>query len=103
MTAALAMASFRSRGQVRRGATDQEANGPYSICSNCFVRWRQAAIWNQIMAIAAAQDGAVKMIDTSVVRVHQRGACITGDREQHTGRSRGGLTSRPLSCQVENL
>jgi hypothetical protein len=34
------------------------------------------------------------MIDTSVVRVHQHGACIAGNREQHVGRSRGGLTSK---------
>ena len=34
------------------------------------------------------------MIDTSVVRVHQHGACIAGNREQHMGRSRGGLTSK---------
>ena len=40
-------------------------------------------------ALAAAQ-----MIDTSVVRVHQHGACIAGNREQHMGRSRGGLTSK---------
>jgi hypothetical protein len=26
------------------------------------------------------------MIDTSVVRVHQHGACIAGNREQHMGR-----------------
>ena len=32
------------------------------------------------------------MMDTSVVRVHQHGACIAGNSEQHMGRSRGGLT-----------
>jgi hypothetical protein len=31
-------------------------------------------------ALAAAHDGAVQMIDTSVVRVHQHGACIAGNR-----------------------
>jgi transposase len=44
--------------------------------------------------LAAGHDGAVQMIDTSVVRVHQHGACIAGNREQHMGRSRGGLTSK---------
>ena len=34
------------------------------------------------------------MIDTSVVRVHQHGACIAGNRKQQMGRSRGGLTSK---------
>ena len=45
-------------------------------------------------ALAAAHDVAVQMIDTSVVRVHQHGACIAGNREQHMGRSRGGLSSK---------
>jgi transposase len=34
------------------------------------------------------------MIDTSVVRVHQHGACIAANREQQMGRSRGGLSSK---------
>jgi transposase len=61
-----------------------ENYGPYTACYNRFVRWRQAGIWDQIMeALAAAHDGAVQMIDTSVVRVHQHGACIAGNGEQH--------------------
>jgi transposase len=34
------------------------------------------------------------MIDTSVVRVHQHGACIVDKNHQDMGRSRGGLTSK---------
>ena len=34
------------------------------------------------------------MIDTSIVRVHQHGACIIRNRRQSMGRSRGGLTSK---------
>jgi hypothetical protein len=34
------------------------------------------------------------MIDTSIVRVHQHGACITRNRRQSMGGSRGGLTSK---------
>ena len=34
------------------------------------------------------------MIDTSIVRVHQHGACITRNQRQLMGRSRGGLTSK---------
>jgi transposase len=45
-------------------------------------------------ALATAHDGAVRMIDTSIVRVYQHGACIAGNREQHMGRSRSGLTSK---------
>ena len=37
---------------------------------------------------------AVQMIDTSIVRVHQHGACIARNRRQSMGRSRGGLTSK---------
>jgi transposase len=69
--------------------------GPYITCYNRFVRWRRAGVWDRIMdALAAAHDAAVQMIDTSIVRVHQHGACIAGNREQHMGRSRGGLTSK---------
>ena len=45
-------------------------------------------------AVAAGHDAAVQMIDTSIVRVHQHGACITRNRRQSMGRSRGGLTSK---------
>ena len=45
-------------------------------------------------ALAAAHYTAVQMIDTSIVRVHQHGACISGNMEQLMGRSRGGLTSK---------
>ena len=31
-------------------------------------------------ALAAAHDAAVQMIDTSVVRVHQHGSCIAGNK-----------------------
>src|SRR5712672_1163982 len=36
----------------------------------------------------------LQMIDTSVVRVHQHGACIADNNHQDIGRSRGGLTSK---------
>lgn len=69
--------------------------GPHTTCYNRFVRWRRAGVWDRILdALAAAHDAAVQMIDTSVVRVHQHAACIAGNREQHMGRSRGGLTSK---------
>jgi IS5 family transposase len=45
-------------------------------------------------AMAATHDAAVQMIDTSIVRVHQHGACITRNKRQSMGRSRGGLTSK---------
>src|SRR3954452_18582229 len=45
-------------------------------------------------ALAARHDAAVQMIDTSVVRVYQHGACIADNNRQDIGRSRGGLTSK---------
>jgi len=72
-----------------------EGYGPPTTCYNRFVRWRRAGVWDRIMeALTAAHDTAVQMIDTSIVRVHQHGACIAGTRDQHMGRSRGGLTSK---------
>ena len=69
--------------------------GPYTTCYNRFVRWRRAGVWaNLITALAGAHDASVQMIDTSIVRVHQHGACITRNQRQSMGRSRGGLTSK---------
>jgi transposase len=69
--------------------------GPYTTCYNRFVRWRRAGVWSRIMdALAAAHDAAVQMIDTSIVRVHQHGACISRNKRQSIGRSRDGLTSK---------
>jgi transposase len=69
--------------------------GPYTTCYNRFVRWRRAGVWGRILnALAAVHDASVQMIDTSIVRVHQHGACIIRNRKQSMGRSRGGLTSK---------
>ena len=58
-----------------------EVYGPRTTCYNRFVRWRRAGVWDQIMdALAAGHDAAVQMIDTSVVRVHQHGACVAESR-----------------------
>jgi transposase len=66
-----------------------------TTCYNRFVRWRQAGVWDRIMkALAAGRDAAVEMIDASVVRVHQHGACIADNNNQDMGRSRGGPTSK---------
>lgn len=52
-----------------------ERYGPYTTAYNRFNRWRKAGIWDRLMdAITAAHDGAVTMIDTSIVRVHQHAA-----------------------------
>lgn len=66
---------------------------PHAIIA--FVRWRRVSVWARIMnALAGAHDAAVQMIDTSIVRMHQHGACISRNKRQSMGRSRGGLTSK---------
>jgi transposase len=53
-----------------------ETYGPCTTCYNRFVRWRRLASGTRsIEALAAGNNAAVQMIDTSVVRVHQHGAC----------------------------
>ncbi len=54
-----------------------------------------AGVWDRIMnSLSLAHDAGVQMIDTSIVRVHQHGACIAANSEQLMGRSRGGLTTK---------
>jgi transposase len=84
---------------LRPGAPWRDVPGAFGLfitCYNRFVRWRRAGVWCVIIdALAAAPDAAVQMmIDTSIVHVHQHGACITRDQRQSMGRSRGGLTSK---------
>ena len=65
---------------------------PYTTCYNCFVRWRRAGVLGGIMnALAATHDGAVQMIDTSIICTPP---CIARNRRQSIGRSGGGLTSK---------
>jgi hypothetical protein len=72
---------------------------------NRFVRWRRAGVWDRIMAaLATSHDAAVQMIDKSIARVHQHGACIAGNKHQHMGReadSRAKFTRywTPMVCQ----
>lgn len=95
MTVACSMASSGSCGPGLRGVIYRDKFGPYTTCYNRFVRWRRAGVWAKIMnALACTHDAAVQMIDTSIVRVHQHGACISRNRRQSMGRSRGGLTSK---------
>ena len=68
-----------------------ETYGPHTTRYNRFVRWRHAGVWDRIMdALAAGHDAAVQLIDTSVVRVHQHGACISDNNHQDMGHSRRG-------------
>jgi transposase len=83
-----------------------ETYGPRTTCYNRFVRWRRAGVWDRIMdALAAGHDAAVQMIDTSIVRVHQHGACISDNNHQAMGRSEEASRARftrwstPMVCR----
>jgi transposase len=87
---------------VRSALAVPESFGSYTTC---FVRWRRAGVWGKIMnALVGAHDAAVQIIDTSIVRLHQHGACIARNRRQPMGRSRGGLTywdrARGYACKI---
>ena len=54
-----------------------ERYGPRTTLYNRFVRWRAAGVWDRMLAaVSEAYDGAIVMIDSSCVRVHQHGAAI---------------------------
>src|SRR5579872_3076570 len=91
MTVACSMVSFGSSVQVRHGATCQRPMvpaPPVTIAS--FVGGGPASGTRSWLR----WPPAVQMIDTSVVRVHQHGACIADNNHRDMGRSRGGLTSK---------
>jgi len=68
-----------------------ERYGPYTTCYNRFVRWRWAGVWDRIVeSLADAHNAAVQMIDTSVIRVHEHGACVPdGSRHSSPGSGPG--------------
>jgi transposase len=45
-------------------------------------------------AVADTDEAAVQMLDTTIVRVHQHGACAKRTANTNVGRSRGGLTTK---------
>jgi transposase len=54
-----------------------ERYGPRTTLYNRFVRWRAAGVWDRMLtAVSEAYDGAIVMIDSSCVRVHQHGAAV---------------------------
>ena len=54
-----------------------ERYGPYTTCYNRFVRWRKAGVWDRIFeAVSKAYNGALQLVDSSSIRVHQHAANI---------------------------
>jgi hypothetical protein len=81
------MASFGFCALVHHGATCRKTMvpaPPVTIVSFVGV----GRVWDQIMdALAAGYDASVQMIDTTIVRVHQHGACVSDNNQQDMGRS----------------
>src|SRR6266567_1416634 len=63
--------------------------------------FRPLATGGIMTALAGAYDEAVQMIDTSIVRVHQHGACIARNKGQSMGRSRGGGLTGKIHAVVD--
>jgi transposase len=54
-----------------------ERYGPSTTCYNRFVRWRKMGVWDRIfVAVAAAYEGDMQMVDSSSIRVHQHAANV---------------------------
>jgi transposase len=52
-----------------------ERSGLQITCSNGFVRWRTAGVWDWLLeAVSQAFAGALVLIDRSLIWVHQHGA-----------------------------
>jgi hypothetical protein len=68
---------FTPKADLRPGVTGGGLAGPavqFWPCTTCYrvVRWRRAGAWAKIMAL----------MTTSIVRVHQHGACVARNRRQ---------------------
>jgi transposase len=77
--------------ELRSGAAWRDLPDDFGpSCYNRFLRWRRAGVRSRIMdALAAAHNASVQMIDTSIVRVHQHGACTIRRRGQPTRQTIG--------------
>ena len=94
MTGGCSTASFACCGQVHHGVICLTTLAPTRLAKIASFAGAERA-WDRVMnSLSLAHDAGVQMIDTSIVRVHQHGACITRNTRQSIGRSRGGLTSK---------
>ncbi len=67
--------------------------GPSTTCYNRFVRWRKKGVWDRIfVAVSAAYEGDMQMVDSSSIRVHRHAANV----KRELGRHRRGPRSRPM-------
>lgn len=80
-----------------------ERCGPWKTVYSRFRRWRQAGIWDRVLAALQAEaaaagdlDWGIQFVDGTAVRAHQHaaGAAGTGAETEGLGRSRGGFTTK---------
>jgi len=80
-----------------------EHDGPWQTIASRFYRWREAGIWDRILAavqqLAEAEgriDWEVHYVDGTIVRAHQHaaGARDSAPREEALGRGRGGFSTK---------
>ncbi|WP_210312654.1 IS5 family transposase [Rhizobium giardinii] len=73
-----------------------ERYGKWKTVHRRFSRWCHAGVWERVFdALTADRDNQYLMIDSTIVRAHQRAASGKGGpRNQALGRSRGGLTTK---------
>lgn len=80
-----------------------EHYGPWQTIASRFYRWREAGIWDRILAavqqLAEAEgriDWEVHYVDGTIVRAHQHaaGARDSAPREEALGRGRGGFSTK---------
>jgi transposase len=64
--------------RFRKGSSWADIPGRSGLqitCSNRYVRWRKAGVWDWLLeAVSQAFAGALVMIDRSLLRVHQHAA-----------------------------
>lgn len=89
-----------------------ECYGPRTTRYNRFVHWQAAGVWRRLLeAVSAAHNGDVVMIDSSCVRVHQRGATTKRGRQRslqktlpgfsdHQDPRRSGWDGRPIQLPL---
>ena len=78
-----------------------ERHGPVGTVSSRFYRWREAGVWDQVLAILQAQadargeiDWDLHLVDATIVRAHQHAAGAIGGEGEALGRSQGGFSTK---------
>ena len=60
-----------------------------------FTRWARAGVWGKIFQVLLEDpDNRYVMVDSTIVRAHQRAACGKGGQSEALGRSQGGLSTK---------